>query len=98
MLRPNQENYNWDEFYQEPMLDSITIDQLIKSLESAKEVLGGDCMVMIYTSEASCDGIKTIHGENFHGNLVCTLSACDAKKDPSVDIKTMLYQQNEFEE
>lgn len=98
MLRPNQENYNWNEFYQKPMLDSITIDQLIKSLESAREVLGGDCVVMIYTSEASCDVIKTIHGENFHGNLVCTLSACDAKKDPCVDMKTVLYQQNDFEE
>ena len=100
MYRCNDKEYNLDPWYEgEKSMVTVTIDQLIESLAKAKSILGGDTVVMIAGDMGSNYGeIRSIHGENFHGNLVCTLNACNAKKDPSADMRTMLYQQNDFEE
>ena len=77
MFRPSDEDYNKDFFYEgEKMIVSVTIDQLIDYLNAAKTVLGGNCLVMIAGDDgAGYDEIRSIHGENFHDNLILTLSS-----------------------
>ena len=76
MLKPHDKEYNIDPFYtNEKMMITVTIDQLIKSLQKAKNILGGDCIVMIAGDDGSgYDEIRSIYGENFHDNLILTLS------------------------
>lgn len=75
MLRPNDEGYNYSSFYEEKMMSTVTIDQLIEILQRAKIALGGNCVVM---AAGDCGSnyaeIRSIHGENFHDNLILTLS------------------------
>ena len=76
MNRPNDKAYNMDPFYEgEKSMITVTIDQLIESLTKAKNILGGDTLVMIAGDMGSNYGeIRSIHGENFHDNLILTLS------------------------
>ena len=76
MYRPNDKEYNMDPFYEgEKSMLTVTIDQLIESLTRAKNILGGDTLVMIAGDMGSNYGeIRSIHGENFHDNLILTLS------------------------
>lgn len=77
MIRPGSSDYNIDPFYRDNLFYSVTIDELIASLQAAKEVLGGDCIVMMaYDGGAGYDNIRTIHGEELSDNLICTLSCC----------------------
>ena len=70
MLRPNDKGYNIDPFYtDEKSMVTVTIDQLIESLTKAKNILGGDCIVMSAGDGGSGYAeIRSIHGENFHDN------------------------------
>ena len=75
MLRPGDKNYNYNEFDQELNHTTVTLDELITSLAIARDFLGGDCIVlMAYDGGAGYDCIRSIHGESFHGELICTLS------------------------
>ena len=78
MIRPGSPDYNQDPMYiNEKYFDSVTIDELIASLQTAKEVLGGDCICMMaYDGGAGYDNIRTIHGQDLNDNLICTLSCC----------------------
>lgn len=85
MIRPGSPDYNMDPFYYgDKQFDSVTIDELIASLQTAKEVLGGNCIVMMaYDGGAGYDNIRTIHGEELNNNLICTLSCCSYIGDRS---------------
>jgi len=84
MLKPGDKDYNRDPMYDnEKYIVSITIDQLISHLQDAKQILGGDCIVMTsYDGGAGYEEIRSIHGENFHDNLILTLS-CDWRPEDS---------------
>lgn len=76
MYRCNDKEYNLDPWYEgEKCMVTVTIDQLIESLTKAKSILGGDTIVMSAGDCGSNYGeIRSIHGENFHDNLILTLS------------------------
>ena len=76
MYRCDDQEYNIDPFYEgEKCMVTVTIDQLIESLNKAKSILGGDTVVM---TAGDCGSnyaeIRSIHGENFHDNLILILS------------------------
>ena len=88
MKRCYEDGYNKDPIHpDEKMVVSLTIDKLIEELQTAKEVLGGNCIVM---SAGDCGSnyaeIRSIHGENFHDNLILVLS-----EDWSPDEKIKIY-------
>ena len=76
MLRSNDNDYNKNPWYEgEKSMVTVTIDQLIESLTKARNILGGNTIVMSAGDCGSNYGeIRSIHGENFHDNLILTLS------------------------
>ena len=76
MYRYNDKDYNKDPLYEgEKCMVTVTINQLIESLTKAKSILGGDTIVMSAGDIGSnYSEIRSIHGENFHDNLILTLS------------------------
>ena len=76
MYRSNDKEYNKDPFYEgEKSMVTVTIDQLIESLTKARNILGGDTVVMSAgDGGAGYAEIRSIHGENFHDNLILVLS------------------------
>ena len=74
MKTPNDQSYNINH-NNEIKFNTFNIDQLIMVLNEAKKRLGGEALVMIsFDSGAGYEEINSIHAEDFHDNLVLTIS------------------------
>ena len=83
MIMPTDKEYT--EMLNSDNIKGLTLDQLIESLQKAREEYGNCQVMMSYDGAAGYDDIKSVFSECFHGYLIINC-CCEEAKDVSYKV------------